>query len=153
VDLQRYCYVVAGIVGELLTELFVVHAPSLATVAGELRRDQVAFGEALQLVNILKDQSVDRREGRLFLPASIPQVEVMAQARVDLQQARRYVGTLRAGRAEPGMVAFTQLPLELALANLEELERHGPGAKVDRSRVLELLGKARALIQPAGPVG
>jgi farnesyl-diphosphate farnesyltransferase len=150
-ELQRYCYVVAGIVGELLTELFVVHAPSLARVAGELHRDHVAFGEALQLVNILKDQGVDEREGRLFLPASIPAADVVAQARADLLQARRYVGTLREGRALPGMVAFTQLPLELAWASLEEVERHGPGAKVARSRVRELFDKAKALVHEAAP--
>jgi farnesyl-diphosphate farnesyltransferase len=36
-DLTRYCYIVAGIVGELLTDLFLLAAPSLSKVEGALR--------------------------------------------------------------------------------------------------------------------
>ncbi len=36
-DLRAYCYAVAGIVGEMLTELFLLGRPSLARVAAELR--------------------------------------------------------------------------------------------------------------------
>ncbi|MGA7992967.1 MAG: squalene/phytoene synthase family protein, partial [Thermoanaerobaculia bacterium] len=60
-DLKGYCYTVAGIVGELLTELFLLEEISLRTVAVELRQRAGAFGEALQLVNILKDSEDDAR--------------------------------------------------------------------------------------------
>lgn len=148
-DLRKYCYVVAGIVGELLTELFVTHAPGeLAGVADALRKDQVAFGEALQLVNIVKDQSVDVREGRSLIPESVPRPQVIALAREDLTGARRYVQNLRDSHAPSGMVAFTQLPLELAEASLREVEQHGPGAKVSRAHVQELFAKAKGLLAP-----
>jgi len=51
-ELRDYCYIVAGIVGELLTDAFVEATPSLASVRADLDRDQVLFGEGLQLVNI-----------------------------------------------------------------------------------------------------
>ncbi|HYN21228.1 MAG TPA: squalene/phytoene synthase family protein, partial [Thermoanaerobaculia bacterium] len=68
-DLRQYCYVVAGIVGELLTELFLLDYPDLNPVAGALRERSRPFGEALQLVNILKDSAADATQGRRYLPA------------------------------------------------------------------------------------
>jgi farnesyl-diphosphate farnesyltransferase len=46
-DLRTYCYTVAGIVGEMLTELFLLGRKQLASVARELRADASAFGEGL----------------------------------------------------------------------------------------------------------
>jgi len=71
-DLQAYCYVVAGIVGEMLTELFLLGRPELTEVAPFLRERAAKFGEALQLVNILKDASADASEGRSYLPPGVP---------------------------------------------------------------------------------
>ena len=68
-DLKNYCYFVAGIVGEMLTELFLLGRPTLSGVAAFLRGRAAAFGEALQLVNILKDAAGDAAEGRT-LPAA-----------------------------------------------------------------------------------
>src|SRR5215471_11632253 len=67
-DLRKYCYAVAGIVGEMLTELFLLGSEPLHPIADRLRRDAVAFGEGLQLVNILKDCATDAGEGRTYLP-------------------------------------------------------------------------------------
>ena len=36
-ELHRYCYYVAGVVGEMLTDLFIDHAPDIAARAEELR--------------------------------------------------------------------------------------------------------------------
>jgi farnesyl-diphosphate farnesyltransferase len=47
-DMRRYCYAVAGIVGEMLTELFLLERPQLEPVADELRRDAASFGEGLR---------------------------------------------------------------------------------------------------------
>src|SRR5207247_10315045 len=52
-QLQSYCYAVAGIVGEMLTELFLLRAPQIRTAASFLRARAATFGEALPLVNIL----------------------------------------------------------------------------------------------------
>src|SRR5262249_20792928 len=89
-DLRGYCYVVAGIVGEMLTELFLLGRPELDAAAGELRSRAVRFGEALQLVNILKDAGSDAVEGRVYLPGKVPLAEVFALARADLKVAGEY---------------------------------------------------------------
>jgi farnesyl-diphosphate farnesyltransferase len=46
-ELRDYCYVVAGIVGEMLTELFLLDADQLSSFAPRLRRRSRFFGEAL----------------------------------------------------------------------------------------------------------
>lgn len=137
-DLRDYCYVVAGIVGELLTDLFVEHA-DLAAAEATLRANEVAFGEGLQLVNILKDAADDAREGRSFLPAGVSRADVLALARDDLDRAALYVGALRDARAPAGFVEFTDLPMRLARAALDAVESRGAGAKVGRAAVAEIL--------------
>ncbi|MDX1997091.1 MAG: squalene/phytoene synthase family protein [Thermoanaerobaculia bacterium] len=134
-DLQAYCYVVAGIVGELLTELFLLAHPGLEPRRAELLARAATFGEALQLVNILKDAASDAREGRTFLPASAPRAEVFALARRDLDSARRYVLDLQQGGAPTGLLTFTALPVAFAEATLARVERDGAGAKITRTEV------------------
>jgi len=137
-DLQSYCYIVAGIVGELLTSLFLHDSPILAGEAKALRAHERAFGEALQLVNILKDEAQDAKEGRVYLPGSVPRSAVIELARGDLARARRYVGALKAGGGPAGFFAFTSLSAELAEASLTRLEQDGPGAKVPRTDVMRM---------------
>ena len=137
--LRKYCYVVAGIVGELVTALFLFDEPRLATVTSSLLANERAFGEALQLVNILKDERADAEDGRIYLPPGVPRQDVIALARADLGQARAYIQALRDGGAPPGFVAFTSLPVELATRALKAVEDRGTGAKVARDEVLALL--------------
>jgi farnesyl-diphosphate farnesyltransferase len=69
VDLDRYCYYVAGTVGHLLTELFRLHHVRLtARHHVRLRALATSFGLGLQLVNIIKDVADDRRRGHCFVP-------------------------------------------------------------------------------------
>jgi len=140
-DLRRYCYWVAGIVGELLTELFLVTCPSLEAVKDRLKETEVLFGEGLQLVNILKDQSSDKQDGRSYLPANVSLQAVFALVEADLLRAVDYVDALQAGGANRGILAFVSFPLLLARASLSELKKKGPGAKVSRLEVMSLLGK------------
>lgn len=151
-DLQRYCYVVAGIVGELLTELFIEAAPHLEAIRPELMERQAAFGEGLQLVNILKDSEADALEGRSYLPPSMPREKVFAIAKADLRAASEYVLLLQRAKAPRGTVEFTALPVLLAHAALDQVERYGPGSKVSRIRVSELLGKLRCDVDDDLPV-
>ena len=144
-DLQDYCYIVAGIVGELLTSLFLHDAPALAREATTLREHERAFGEALQLVNILKDESDDESEGRRFLPASVRRSEVVDLARADLGRAATYTAALVRGGAPPGFVAFTAMPAELAVKSLDRVVEDGPGAKVPRAVVLEMMVRYKAV--------
>jgi farnesyl-diphosphate farnesyltransferase len=132
---------VAGIVGELLTELFVCDAPHLGAMKPVLIEHQHAFGEGLQLINILKDQIEDEEEGRRWLPPQVPRSEIVALARRDLAQARAYIAALARGNAPGGFIAFTSLPAELADAALSCIEREGPGAKVPRSEVMRMLSR------------
>jgi farnesyl-diphosphate farnesyltransferase len=131
-DLRAYCYAVAGLVGEMLTDLFLLGREALAGIAPALRERAAGFGEALQLVNILKDTATDVAEGRSFLPRSVPRSEVFALARRDLGTARDYTLALQRAGAPRGIVAFCALPAELAWATLETVEARGPGSKVSR---------------------
>jgi farnesyl-diphosphate farnesyltransferase len=147
-DLQDYCYVVAGIVGELLSELFLLGRPQLAPAAAALRSRSRQFGEGQQLVNILKDSSSDATEGRRFLPEGCSRGEVEALARRDLASAAEYVQILQDAGADRGILAFNALPAALAFATLDRLGRSGPGAKLTRPEVYALVqGINRALDQ------
>ncbi len=138
-DLRRYCYVVAGIVGELLTELFLLETPALAVAKAALTENAAAFGEGLQLVNILKDADSDAKHGRVYLPPGVSRAEVSALARRDLDAAAGYVNALQTSGAPRGVVAFTALPVLLARATLDELDRAGAGAKISRAAVAALM--------------
>jgi farnesyl-diphosphate farnesyltransferase len=137
-ELRQYCYVVAGVVGEMLTELFALQIPSFG-VSDAIRDDARAFGEGLQLVNILKDSEEDALRGRVFLPDAIQRSDVFQLARQDLRAAERYVNCLEQCKAPPGFIAFTLLPLRLAWATLDVVEKEGPGAKVSRPQVMEIV--------------
>ena len=70
-DLDRYCYYVAGVVGEMLTELFCEHVPELRERRGSLLKLSVSFGQGLQMTNILKDVWEDRARGVCWLPRDV----------------------------------------------------------------------------------
>ncbi len=78
--MQRYCYVVAGCVGEMLTDLFCDHSPSIACRRDRLMTHAVTFGQALQMTNILQDVWEDRERGECWLPR-----DVFADAGLELQ--------------------------------------------------------------------
>lgn len=68
-ELGRYCYYVAGVVGEMLSELFCAYAPETAKRRADLSRYAVAFGQGLQMTNILKDIWEDRARGVSWMPS------------------------------------------------------------------------------------
>lgn len=150
-DLREYCYTVAGIVGELSTELFLRGRPKLQAVADELHRRAPRFGEALQLVNILKDAAFDSGEGRFYLPPSIPRSEVFDLAHEDLEVAAEYTRLLQVTGAPRGVVAFCALPVRLAVAALERVEHEGPGAKVRRDEVWRIVAEMNAALDAGAP--
>ena len=69
--LDRYCYFVAGIIGETLTELFCHYSDEINQRREDLFRLAVAFGQGLQMTNILKDVCNDRLVGACWLPRDI----------------------------------------------------------------------------------
>jgi farnesyl-diphosphate farnesyltransferase len=153
-DLKTYCYFVAGIVGEMLTELFLLGRAGLAGIGAFLRERAASFGEALQLVNILKDSAGDAAEGRTYLPPGVSRAEVFALARQDLATAAASIGALQSARAPRGLVEFTALPVLLARASLDRIEKSGPGSKISRPEVFLLTQQLKRALdrgQPAVP--
>ena len=92
-DLDSYCYYVAGVVGEMLTDLFCHHSPKIAAHRSTLTELAASFGEGLQLTNILKDFWEDRARGACWLPQ-----ETFSRYGVELAQ-------LTPERPEPGFQA------------------------------------------------
>lgn len=166
-DLDRYCYFVAGTVGRLLTGLFLQFAPVPdPSVQARLRASSVAFGQGLQLVNVLKDLEADLERGVCFLPEDIltrhgldrsclgasdrsprgPWMDpVLHRAREHLEKAIEY--TLSWPDAVPDAAEvrfFCAVPLTLALGTLSALEsKGGPAPKLTRGEVLSVFGQAR----------
>jgi phytoene synthase len=60
-SLQRYCHLVAGVVGEVSAGIFGATQPATVEFAHRL-------GRALQLTNIIRDVGDDARRGRIYLP-------------------------------------------------------------------------------------
>ena len=87
-DLDDYCYYVAGVVGQMLTELFCGHAQTIGQRRALLHELDVSFAQGLQMTNILKDVWEDRSRGACWLPQ-----EVFGRQGVDL-------GQLTPGRAD-----------------------------------------------------
>jgi farnesyl-diphosphate farnesyltransferase len=141
-DLRDYCYVVGGIAGETLTELFVLDRPKLARVAQDLKSRAAAFGEGLRLVHILNATKLEQPEGRVYLPRRAEAGEILALAEHDLAIATTYTDTLRAAGAEPGLVAFNAFITELAIANLAILRDDGPGSRLSRLEVAKIAVEA-----------
>ena len=150
-QLREYCYHVAGIVGEMLTELFRLRLPE-SEAAAALDNDSRAFGEALQLVNILKDAPDDAHDGRVYLPSDAPREDIIELARTDLRASVRYAKNLRAAGAAPGVVAFAELPRRLAEETLDTLGST-TDRKVSRETVARVLADtlASAGIEEAAP--
>ena len=144
-DLERYCYFVAGVVGHMLTSLFVLNTPSLSNEAhSDLKSRAEAFGYGLQLTNILKDVADDHARGVIFVPESLwmragvraedilePRwrsemdtalAPLFDQARVALCDALRYV--LALPRDAASYRAFCLMPLWMAFATLEHAQPH-----------------------------
>ena len=88
-DLDDYCYYVAGVVGQMLTELFCDYSAQIRRERAALHEVAVSFAQGLQMTNILKDVWEDRSRGACWLPQ-----EVFSRHGIDLAQ-------LAAGRADP----------------------------------------------------
>ena len=70
--LQRYCHLVAGIVGEVASDIMGRTQAQTVTFAHRL-------GLAMQLTNIIRDVGDDARRGRIYLPISeLQQFDVKA---------------------------------------------------------------------------
>lgn len=139
-ELIDYCYDVSVVVGELLTELFVLEQPRLRPVAEALRERVTRFGEGIQLVNVLRDLDEDLRNGRSYMPPGTSWREWAARARWGLQGAAEYNSLLQEAGADPGVVAFTSMSVRLGLPLLAQMDMAGrPGVHLSQERIQALL--------------
>lgn len=122
--LDRYCYYVAGVVGEMLTELFCAFDPAIARHRAALLALAPSFGEGLQLTNILKDVNEDRRRGACWLPRA-----EFAEQGIRLDQCQDLSAHARFPTAMRHMVGLTRVHLEDALRFTLLIPSHQPGIR------------------------
>jgi farnesyl-diphosphate farnesyltransferase len=105
-DLDEYCYFVAGVVGEMLTDMFCDYSADIACRRPALTALAASFAQGLQMTNILKDFWEDRSRGACWLPQ-----EVFTRHGVDLAQvsAESLDPRFSAGMAELVGVAHAHL--------------------------------------------
>jgi phytoene synthase len=87
--LQRYCHLVAGVVGEVAAQIFGQTQPQTTAYAHKL-------GQALQLTNIIRDVGEDAMRGRIYLPMSdLKQFGVTAQDILSRQYSERFTALMQ----------------------------------------------------------
>jgi farnesyl-diphosphate farnesyltransferase len=144
-DLDDYCYYVAGVVGQMLTELFCSYSAEIRQHRSELHDLAVSFAQGLQMTNILKDVWEDRARGACWLPQEVftrygidleklgpgPDTrfdagmrELVGVAHVHLRNALAY--TLLIPGKETGIRRFCLWAIGLAVLTLKKIA-HTPG--------------------------
>ena len=89
VGLQRYCHLVASVVGEVSARIFGQTDPATTQYAHTL-------GLAFQLTNIIRDVGEDALRGRIYLPVNeLQQFEVKAQEILQRQYSERFEALMR----------------------------------------------------------
>jgi phytoene synthase len=87
--LDRYCHLVAGVVGEVSARIFGQTRPETTQYAHKL-------GLAFQLTNIIRDVGEDAMRGRIYLPVSeLQQFDVKAHELTKRQYSDRFVALMR----------------------------------------------------------
>jgi phytoene synthase len=87
--LQRYCHLVAGIVGEVSARIFGQSQPQTTDYAHKL-------GLAFQLTNIIRDVGEDALRGRIYLPVNeLQQFDVKAHEILKRTYSDRFVALMR----------------------------------------------------------
>lgn len=159
-ELNLYCYYVAGVVGEMLTELFCDYSPEIDSQRDTLMALAPSFGQGLQMTNILKDVWKDRTRGACWLPQDIfrdvgcdlsalaaaeqeqafcaGMKKLIAIAHSHLQDGLDY--TLRIPREETGIRQFCLWALGMAVMSLRKIHRNpafvtGSQVKISRTTV------------------
>jgi phytoene synthase len=109
--LQRYCHLVAGIVGEVAASIFGQTTPQTTAYAHKL-------GLAFQLTNIIRDVGDDARLGRIYLPVNeLKQFDVKANEVLKRGYSERFTALMQF-QAERAHRTYDE-----ALALLPEVDR------------------------------
>ena len=169
--MDRYCYYVAGVVGEMLTELFCDYVPELMENKPMMMRLAVSFGQGLQMTNILKDIWDDRARGACWLPRDAFErrgitlseiapgkggddfADAMGQlvsiAHGHVRNALEY--TLSIPRREAGIRKFCLWALGMAVLTLRKINanrnyHHGDEVKISRRSVKATVASTNLLV-------
>ena len=118
-EFEEYCYVVAGVVGELLTSIFSQYSPEFAKNIKGHESLAIAFGQALQMTNILKDSPEDRARGVSWKPAHMSQVDLLHIAHFKLEESLTYI--LLIPKQDKGIRQFCFLAFGLAVMTLNKI--------------------------------
>jgi farnesyl-diphosphate farnesyltransferase len=110
-DLDDYCYYVAGVVGEMLTELFCDYSAEIAQQRASLQSLAASFAQGLQMTNILKDVWEDRSRGACWLPQ-----EVFTRHGIDLEHLSPGQYDARFGASMAELIGVAHAHLRNALA-------------------------------------
>lgn len=170
-EFDRYCYHVAGVVGELLTGLCCQYSPALERQRDQMSPLAVSFGQGLQMTNILRDIGKDLEQGVCWLPRELfaacgYDLGALKRANRDPAYAtglRRMIGiahghlrnalgyTLLLPRQERGLRKFCYWSIAMALLTLRKLHKQPyrslySQVKIGRSTVA-LVIVATALLQ------
>ena len=109
--LERYCHLVAGVVGEVAARIFGQQSDHTTQYAHTL-------GRALQLTNIIRDVGEDALRGRIYLPvAELQQFDVKAHELLKRQYSERFTALMQF-QAQRAHALYDQ-----ALAILPDLDR------------------------------
>jgi farnesyl-diphosphate farnesyltransferase len=126
-QLDEYTWLVAGCVGEFWTDLCARHLAGFATLpAAQMRELGRHYGQALQLVNILRDQDADMQAGRNYLPAheiaqrglAAVRRDWLAKARAGLAQGMNYADAVNSRRVR----AACALPALIGIRTLARMQ-------------------------------
>lgn len=116
-ELERYTFLVAGSVGEFWTDLCADELRNFSVdPADEMRARARRYGQALQLVNILRDRRMDAAIGRVYVrDGDVPRWR--AKAREWLTESVPYCAALRSGRLRyatllPALLGWRTLALD-----------------------------------------
>ncbi len=87
--LQRYCHLVAGVVGEVAARIFGQNEEQTTRYAHTL-------GQAFQLTNIIRDVGEDALRGRIYLPVNeLQQFNVKAHEILNRQYSDRFTALMQ----------------------------------------------------------
>lgn len=129
-DLDRYTYSVAGMVGEMLSELWFWYDGTRSDLT-----KAIAFGRGLQAVNILRNREEDLKRGVDFFPDGWGYKEMQQYTHRNLQIADSYIAELKDGPA----LKFCKIPLALAHATVNLIA--SGGNKLTRDAVLKIVNR------------
>lgn len=137
-DVNRYCFFVAGVVGEILNGLLKLLAEDRGVRVATSLVEGFRFGLFLQKVNLLKDRDTDLQEGRDLVPSRFL---VFQSAFQDARKAFSYLSSIPV--IFESYRLFCGWSLFLGLASLPHI---ASGRKIGRLETLALLASVESRV-------